>query len=189
MTGINITIKQDTKEIRSLLRYYKNGANTVLTRTLNKVIKPVQSAAVKGIAKDMRLTQKVVRASTKTDRAAFWRLTASVEGSGKRIPIIDLNAKPTKKGVTYKGQSGRRLIPSAFISTMPNSLEFAGASRHEGVFSRRGEKRLPIDELYYVSIPHVFVKHKITQAMGLVADERWTKNLDHELKFFLSRAK
>ncbi len=180
MLSISVSIKKDTREVERMLKNLKGGADKVITRALNKTIKQVESAAVKGIAKNIRVTQRAVRTSIKITRARYRQKTAVITVSGKRMPIILLGARQTRRGVTYKGQGGRRkLIPNAFIATI---------NRHNGVFKRVGRKKLPIVELRGVSIPYVFLQKHIQRAMDNEASIRWKKNLAHELKWFIRNA-
>jgi hypothetical protein len=74
-----------------------------------------------------------------------WRMDVS----GAPSPLSAFPHRQTRKGVTVSvNKNGSKLIRSAFVATMK--------SGHKGVFVRRGNKRLPIDELFSTRISDVF---------------------------------
>jgi len=153
------------------------------TRALNKTIRRVQSQAVKIIAKNFGIVQKEIRPYLRIDKRATWSdLEASIEASGKRIPINKLKPKQTARGVTYRGRDGKRIeIPSAFIQVIR-------VQDRAGVYKRRSKKRFPVSFLRTVSIPHVMIQDAIAQAMQDVAIEAWGKNFPHEVEYALKQA-
>lgn len=181
MSLISLTIKQDTREVERMLKHFDRGAHKVITRALNKTIKPVEVLAVRAMAKDLRITQKNVRQAVKLHRATWSNRRAVIHVTGRRLPIMDIGARQTRRGVTYKGRGGgRKLIPGSFITTM--------LSGHQGVFKRMGKSRLPILELHGASIPHVFIQTHLQNALDRKAAEGWDKNIKHELKWFIKNA-
>lgn len=57
------------------------------------------------------------------------------------VPVSEMGARQTKKGVTFGINKGKRsLIKGGFFATMK--------SGHTGVFFRQGKSRLPIDEAF-----------------------------------------
>ncbi|RLJ20805.1 hypothetical protein DJ031_04655 [bacterium endosymbiont of Escarpia laminata] len=181
MAAISLLIREDTREVERMLKHYRGGASKVITRALNKTIKPVERVAVRNMAEDLRITQKSVRKAIRLRRATWSNLRAEVQVTGRRLPVSAFAAKQTKPGVTYRGKgSGRKLITGAFITTL--------RSGHVGVFKRLSKKRLPIQELFGPSIPHVFIQSHIQRVMDTEADSIWRKNLDHELKWFIKNA-
>lgn len=181
-SGLNMDIRAD---IRGIERMLGNLAREVLpkaaTRAVNKTLRPVQSTAVKAIAKDLGVKQKFVRKATRVKRANFSNLNGFVEATGKRLPIIQIDprAKQNASGVSYKSQGQRKQIPHAFLVRTK--------SGHEGVFKRVGNPRLPISELRGPSIPKVFLENVIIKAMDNTANVRWLKNFNHEVNFELMR--
>jgi hypothetical protein len=163
---------------RQLSSEYPKAASAGLNRTADSA----RSLAVKEIARNIGAKQKTVRDATKVSKANPNKLEARVTAFGKRIPIYDLTARQTAKGVTYKaGEKGRKLIPSAFIAEMK--------SGHVGVFKRQGKERLPIHELKGPSVPVVFARQKIQAAVLKMIDERLEKEIDQALKYFEGKAK
>lgn len=74
--------------------------------------------------------------------------TMRVSGAPSRV--IDFPVRELSKGVKPSINRGKKgtLIESAFVATMK--------SGHRGVFVRRADARLPIDELHTTRLSHVF---------------------------------
>ena len=181
--SFSVRIRQDTLEVDKMLRGLKNGSNRVITTALNKTAKNVEVVAVKSIAKEFGMLQKLIRPRNIKIYNARWRyLSAEIVAKGSRIPVSQLKPKEEERGFSYIGKGGKRTtITSAFEATM--------RSGHNGVFTRSGRKRLPINEKHGVSVPFLFVKKQLTIAMDSRGAEMWEKNLDHALKRFIDRLK
>ena len=64
----------------------------------------------------------------------------ALDVSGEPVPLVAYPHRQTRKGVTVEVNRGKRtLVAGSFVATM--------RSGHEGVFRRRGQARLPIEEL------------------------------------------
>jgi len=182
---IDLDITFDYREVeRALNAMERKQLPLATTRAINKTAKQAHTVAVKETAKDIRLPQKDVRAKFKLLKATRRHRVARIIATGKRVPLTRFNAKQLKQlkrgGVTYKGKGGRKKIPGAFIARMP--------SGHVGVFTRQSKKRLPIYEKFGPSIPHVFLE--TTRAKAAKQARRvWKKNMEHELRFALQRAR
>ncbi len=135
----------------------KTPVNRAITRAMAKAggdaARAMRVEGSKGVRSKKRL--KVARVKkglpvtfprNKTDiHALVWRMDVS----GEPVRVGDLTPRQTKKGVTFGINKGKRsLIRGAFIATLK--------SGHKGVFRRRGESRLPIDEAFTTRISDVF---------------------------------
>jgi hypothetical protein len=171
-----------------------------MTRTLNSG----KTAMAREISRDMGLTVSYVKDQLKTAVSGdgIEGFQAKLSVSGKRIPVIEFNAKgpngataetpvPSRgrgAGVSAKDGGGRKRYPHAFIAQM--------RSGHVGVFERVGEgsrksprawsKNLPIVELKRASLAHVFEKKKPVAAERM--REQIVKELQHEVSYALQRA-
>jgi len=149
-------------------------------RSLNKVGRSAESAVVRHLAKDIGVPQKVARRSITVWRATRTNRVVAISANGRRIPLAELAAREVRSGVSYRGMDGRRRkIKGAFIAEMSNG--------HVGVFKRRGRARLPIDEKFGPSIPHVFVKDASIKVMRETAGARWPIVFSHEVDYELIR--
>jgi hypothetical protein len=54
---------------------------------------------------------------------------------------------------------------------------------HVGVFERKGNPRLPIKELFSVSLPQAFAQRTVRDAMVKLAGERFRTEFAREVKF------
>ena len=166
------------------LREMGRQAPIIVARALNRAQTAGKTATVKAVAQDTGLTQKYVARDLKVDKASRTQLRASLEISGRRLPLIAFQARgpePSRgrgRGVSYRLPTGRGRIPEAFIATV-------GIGGHRGVFKRRTKKRLPISELRGPSIPHVFEKY--VPVFERVAGESLVKNLRSEIDFAKSK--
>lgn len=143
-------------------------------RSLNRAGTTGRAEMARRIAKDMSMKVGDAKDAVLIDPATLQTLTVRLRASRKLRPVSAFSAKQTAKGVTYRGRDGQRtLIPGAFMARMPTG--------HEGVFMRRGKKRLPIRELFAVSVGHVFNRHRAD--VVAVIQEAFEKNLAHELEW------
>lgn len=156
-------------------------APLALMRAINRTASNARTAMTRVIAGDLGIKASIVRDRVKVSEAKRNHLGATLYASPKRIPLIQFKAKgprPSRgrgRGVTAKIGAGR--YPHAFIARM--------TSGHEGVFQRRGKRRLPITELHGPSIAVAFDKHRdVAEAR---ASEMLLKNVQHELSFALRR--
>lgn len=77
------------------------------------------------------------------------RLKWEMKVSGTPVPLSAFPIRQTKQGVMAEVNVGqRKLIKSAFIATM--------SSGHRGVYRRKGDARLPIQELWTTRVSDVF---------------------------------
>lgn len=186
--ALKLDIRADVRDVDRALSGIKHGTATVVTRAANKAIRTARTAAVRGIARDVPgLKQKRVRAAMRISFANVHYWTSAVSATGLRIPIIDLGARQTQRGIMHRAQDGRRLIPSAFIATME--------SGHRGVFMRKGPKRAmkggryagkqrqPIVELYGPSIPRVFIQERITAQIHEASGRVWLAECERQMQF------
>lgn len=155
------------------------GARAVFAqvRALNRSAVTTRTFMQRAVADDTNLGSRDVAKQMRVDEATQQRLTSRVIISGKRIPLADFKARQTRRGVSADTGGGRKVYPGTFLATMK--------SGHLGVFARRGKARLPIDERYGPSLPHVFQKH-VPEGLAR-GEESLMKNLAHELDFALQQ--
>ena len=203
------TLKLNTVLMERATKRLKERAPQAVARALNRAAASAVTAMIRAISQDTGIKQADLRGTTKRNRA-IWasdavpgRLTATVYAATERIPLMDFNARTTKRGVTARVQGGRQLYPGLFIATM--------GSGHTGVFGRAKAKeqstavmrarsidallrgafrsglvdRLPIVERRGPSIAHVWYKH--AQIGRDRAKQQLLKNLASEFRFAMSK--
>lgn len=180
---MRLNMAADIREAEKMLTFVeREGLPRATTRSVNKTAKQVQSVAVKLIAKDVGITQKNVRKSMVFKRATSGSQRSVITAMGKRIPLMAMKARQVRRGITYRGQGGKRKsVEGAFITTMPKG--------HRSVFKRKGKARLPIVKLHGPSVPKIFVKDAVNRAMEITAKERWDINFAREMNFELYKAR
>lgn len=173
---VKIKYRMDATQVKAGLEALGAEAPRATMRAINRTLDSVQTQAVRGIAQDLGVIQRVVRETLRIYRATRASLRGSLQARGKRIALMDFKARQTRAGVSYTMQGTRKVAAHTFIAKM--------RSGHTGVFMRKGAKRLPVKELFGPSVPHVFRKH-ITAALRQYAAEALAKNLNHEVAFLL----
>jgi hypothetical protein len=163
--------------LRSLDVLARDVPDKVVVRAANRTLSNVQTESVKQVRSTYNLRAKTVRGQIELRRARRGRLVASLVVTGRPIPLIEFSASQNRRGVSVKVKSTRKTIRGAFISTMK--------SGHKGVFARRGKKRLPIDELYSISLPAVYGSKVVARSMDRVVANRFPDHFARELRYYL----
>jgi len=175
--------------VEGMMAGIKRGVPRVITRAINKVGVAARTEICRRIAAEVNLKVSALRnRNVKLTKATFNRWEATLKISGRRVPLVRWLARQTRKGVSYAIRgSQRKFVPGGFIAEM--------ASGHRGVFRRKGtpqarrrrrkgheaevRPRLPIQELYGVSVPEAMIG--ITQLAAGVLDRRIAQDLEREI--------
>jgi|GEM_PF-1820105 len=181
---INIHVRFDTKAVKHMQRDIpQNIIPTVLMRSLNKTLQATQSTAVKNIAQQTGVKQKIFRDFLVMTKAQKQKLTAILSAPHKKrltLMLIDPNAKQNARGAVYRIGGQRKQLDHAFMALMKNG--------HRGIYARKpGAKRLPIRELQGPSVAHIFMQPETQTVMKNTVDDRWPVLLTHELHYALQR--
>ena len=182
---IRVDIRHDARDLRRVLAGYGRGADVVLLRTLNRVMPSVKSRAAGEIARELGVPRGVANKALNIRRATARNLRTDLGADTRRIPLIQFQARQTLAGVTYKiGSAARRLLPRGFINIGPNVgrtvLKRAG----------QGDNLVPRDPALIKRGPSpaaVFIRDTVQKLLDITARERWVRELNAQIKFFLSR--
>lgn len=167
-----------------ILKAIARGTARALTRSMEHG----KTHATRAVAQNVGARQAAVRRHLILDKASAQQLNTTLRFTGKRLRIVDLGARETKKGVTYRVEGGGRgLIPGAFFAKVGS-----GRKPHQGVFvrvlptlSRKGKRRgapaLHIQEKYAVSVPFVAIENQILESTLAAAEADFPKNAAHEI--------
>lgn len=182
---IRVDIRHDARDVRRVLAGYGRGADRVLLRTLNRVMPSVKSRAAGEIARELGVPRGVAAKALNIRRAVARNLKTDMGADTKRIPLIAFKARQTLPGVSYQiGKNPRRLLPRAFINV--------GRKVGRTVLKRAGEgdnlvPRDPAFIKYGPSPAAVFIRDTVQKVLDTTARERWVRELNAQIKFFLSR--
>lgn len=176
-SGLKIDVRSDIKQAVARLEANVDRVLPQATaRALNRTATTVRAQASRRIRERYNLKAGAIRAQMRISRANRGRLTAEVIASGRPIPLIEFSARQTRKGVSVQVIRGRRKVRlHAFVAKMRTG--------HVGVFERTSSKRLPIRELFSVSLPSAFTQKEILTSIEQVAVERFRIELERELRF------
>ena len=177
---MHVTHRFNDAQVQRAFKVLGARALSAVSRALNRSAVTTKTVMQRNVADDTKLPSRTVAKQLRIEEArpSPERLRARIIITGARIPLADFKARQTRRGVTADVGTGRKLYPSTFLAKMK--------SGHEGVFGRRGKARLPIDERFGPSLPHVFEKH-ISEGLAR-GEESMQKNLAHELSYALSQS-
>lgn len=179
-----VSLSLDTSQWRSALSKLESRGPVAVARGLNRTGASERTAKARAVAADMGVKVATARDAIKVEKAVGASLVCRVVARGKRLPLIDFKARgpfPSRgrgRGVSYVMQGQRKTIAKAFVAVV-------GSGGHKGVFIRMGKKRLPIKQLYGVSIAHSF-GNQIPAGEARCA-EVLEKNVAHEIGYELTR--
>jgi len=121
----------------------------VAKSTLNKVGRKATTDVKRGFGKGYNVTQKLM--GVKFKPATGKSLEAYIEAPSKNLSITKFKgtAKQTKPGVVATVKKGsKKVYQGQFLATMPSS-------QHRGVFYRKTQASLPIQETYGANFAHL----------------------------------
>lgn len=177
-SGLQIDVRSDFKQ--AVARLQASFDRTVLPQAtasaLNRTATTGRVQASRRIRERYNLKAGAIRAQMRIVRANRGRLTAEVIASGRPIPLIEFAARQVGTGVSVSVIRGSRKVRlHAFIAKMKTG--------HVGVYERTSRRRLPIKELFSVSLPRAFTRAEILTSIERVAIERFRIELARELRF------
>ncbi len=176
---IDLKITADTKGIQASLTKFATGQNVAVARALNKTALQARTEASRAVQDaGYSIKASAIKASFNIERATQRNLQVVLRSTGRRIGLINFNARQTKGGVRVSLQLVGGILRHAFIATMRNG--------HKGVYVRTGGKgspRLPIRELFGPSIPSALSNRVVEEAIMRKIREKFPQILAHEIAF------
>ncbi len=156
--------EKGAKELAKVLDGSRKKIKRQLVIAVNATAKKNKSSIAKQIATELATPQKNIKktSSIKKKAGKADRIPTAIvtQKETARLPLRDFRPTHTKKGVTYRvsKKKGRRLAPGAFQGPTPKRMKASWRGR---VFVRRGQSRLPIQQLWGASPWGVFIKRKL----------------------------
>lgn len=179
--------------IKSMEAIAEKHRPPAIARALNRAAVSVRAEASRRIRERYNLRAGTVNRELTVSRASPSRLVAVVRARGKPVALAEFNARQSK-AKKVKGQvtvqvlraGGRKVVRGnprlkgkPFIATMK--------SGHVGIFQRVDKSRLPIRELFSISVPKAMSSRAIENAIRKVAFDRFTKEFRREIAFRSAR--
>jgi hypothetical protein len=168
-----------THNLKAVSLAYKDLAdkyvNQATVRALNKTATTVRAEAARKIGREYNIKIGAAKSQMWISRANRGRVMASITVSGRPIPLVEFDARQTRRGVTVKVKGTRKVVAGAFIATMKTG--------HRGVYVRSTGKRLPIRQLFSLSLPVAFSQKQIMDALLQAASARFAETLRQEVRY------
>jgi hypothetical protein len=177
-----VNVSNDVAAFRaSIDRFKDQDMNRAIAIALNRAADGVRVAASAEIMKLYRVKKNALTKAFTVRRAYHGKLTAIVFASGKPLNVMGFHARQTKKGVTVDVKGARKLIPGAFIKTIqvPNAGLVKAVFERKFVSGRSGKRfgKYPLRGVTTVSVPGMFSKEVVVNALRGVAVDRFRKEL------------
>ena len=173
---IQLEVKSDDDRLVRQMNADVRSIPKILSQAVNKTITKAATVADVEIRKTLNVKQRTVKGKFTIFKSNSRKQTARLKVLGGAFPLINFNAKQTKKGVTFKVKKnkGRKILKGAFIATMQRG--------HKGVFLRKFKKRLkgkkralPIEEAFSTNIFHAFTNKQVTAALVAMGRDTFFK--------------
>lgn len=150
----------------------------------NKAAGKTRSFMAKGISKDFKAPQKLIRKTIWLQKAKVGvkRSATVTQKNFNGFPLRFLKAKQNKKGVTYTGRKsdGKQFIEGAFMGPKPGVVN----SRWRGnAYKRLGKSRGPLKPIVGPSTWSVFVALNLESKSVQFAKSQLTKEILERARF------
>jgi Prophage minor tail protein Z (GPZ) len=201
---VNINVSSNIARVKATVTALSEGIETrAIVRALNRAGDQAMTEASRLIRAEYNIKANTLRKQMKVRaRARPGSATYVIRVFGGRIPLIEFGARGTRSrgvSVRVKKGGGRERIARAFIAKMK--------SGHIGVFARvkqlgklkaefrygkgsritRRGSDLPIQELYSLDTPTMFMRPNIQRAVGAKVRESFEKNFADQIKLLQGR--
>lgn len=182
MSGLVITAKWQTREIKELMRRLQAPRlSQALSASVNDTARQVERKSEQVIAKRLSIPPKRAKIGIWVRPFSTPKtLMATVRGSGSPIPLSAFDAHETDEGVVATIWGSTQLHPGAFIKggAFPLRVDLKMGGH---VFHRVGSKRLPIARSKGAAISEAMANDTISNVLVTHGKERLLVNLKRQL--------
>jgi hypothetical protein len=183
-----ISFESNRREILELSKALEGSGPKIrrqLAVAVNKTATKTLAQLAKEDARELAVTQKVIKATMKVETKATANSSPTsivVQRKTGRISLRDFNAHQTKTGVSHKisKKGGRNTVVGAFQGPKPGVINVKTKGH---VFKRVGKDRLPIRKLFGPSPWGVTVKNNLTQPVVRFSREQLKKEIKERTRF------
>jgi hypothetical protein len=142
MPSFNIKVESNARDVALLLDDIgERIIDQAKVGAINKTLTQSRTAVRREVSKETGVPARILSRRVRIGRARKARPVGRLFFGTYNVPVKELDAKQTRKGITRKGPGGRRVTePGAFFATM--------SSGHQDFFRRKGGAgRLPIERV------------------------------------------
>jgi len=157
-----------------------------LARSLNRAATTVRAGARREIRARYNILASRVNQVIQLKQATSANPEALVYAKDRRLALAVFGGRSKKSGeVTVKvlRTGPRKAVDGKSAYEGKPFLQTVGKGRHVGIFQRVGRERLPIKELFSISIPGALTNKIVADVLRKVAVERFGIELEREIKF------
>lgn len=189
---ITIDVRHDSVvAFRALDQLTDAVRGRALARALNRAATTVRASARREIRARYNIAASRINQVIQLRQATASNPDAIVYAKDRRLALAVFGARAKKSGevsVKVLRAGPRKPVTGKSAYEGQPFLQTVGRGRHVGIFQRVGRRRLPIKELFSVSIPGALTNKVIAQVLRKVAIERFGIELDREIKFRSGKA-
>jgi hypothetical protein len=176
-----ITVKSNLddvlKQFDQLTTQMKGKA---LARAMRRTGERSRTIMTREVRKDYNVAARDIKATIRIRRNSVGNTIGIIlESKGRRLPFGYFAPKQNAVGTTVKIKKARKMIPSAFLTTLQSK---------QAVAKREGKSRLPIQQLYTISIPEMLSAKSVNEAVLKAIGEELSPRILAELNYQLLRA-
>ena len=184
MTVRIVVNDEQFRDVERRLGQLSDKAPNAIANALNRAVGNISSNITKEVRKEYNIKATDVKNTLKKFRANRSNLTAEVKSSGEVIGLDKFKVSPKTVNPKRKSQlkiavkkSGVKKILGAFIADISGTK----------VFTRDGQKRLPISRKFGPSVPQMVGNDQIADKINQLGNVSYHTNLNHEIHRILSR--
>lgn len=177
-TFISVTSNLDDvlKQFDRLTDQMKGRA---LARAMSRTGERSRTIMTQEVRKEYSVSAKDIKATIRIKRNVRGNVIGvTLESKGRRLPFAYFAPKQNAKGTSVKIKKARKRISSAFIAQLGSK---------KAVAQREGKPRLPIQQLYTISIPEMLSAKSVNDAVLRAIGEELPKRVMAELNYQLLR--
>ena len=178
---ITATSEQIEKAVK-MLTGVPGGAEKALSLSLNRALDSAKTEAVRAVAEEYTVKQKIIRPTMRVKKSSTSNLEAEITSVGGSLNLL-ANFKVSPRTDT----TGNKRQPIRVEIRKKGTLTRSFVHKNH-VWSRIGKERLPIRPLYGPAVPVMLNNEQIVDRVTDKAIETVDKRIDHEISRILDGA-
>lgn len=189
MIAVSLSLNEaQFRHARDALLHIPKGAEKAIARAINRALEGARTDAVKAICREYQIKPTDVRRTFHIARARPGKLEAQVISTGGAIPLIKFKVSPKSPPSQKKKTPQERKVVVAGVrfgtaENMPYSFIVRAKNGYTGVFSRVGDRSLPIKQRYGPAVPQMLGHENVLRFIEERAHERLDKELQHQIDY------